>query len=104
MNQRVLHTLEYDTILEMLRSHVASDMGREEAAALRPVSELAEAERLLAQTAEAESVYRRTGRTPIEGFPDIRAMLQRIHAALALSAGELLQVGQCLRACRSARA
>ena len=103
MNQRVLHTLEYDKILEMLRSHVASDMGREEAAALRPVSELAEAERLLAQTAEAESVYRRTGRTPIEGFPDIRAMLQRIHAALALSAGELLQVGQCLRACRSAR-
>lgn len=103
MNARVLHTLEYDKILEILKTHLASAMGEEEANALHPVSDLAAAERMLQETEEAESVYRRTGRTPIEGFPDMRDTLRRIHAALALSAGELLQIAQCLRVSRSAR-
>jgi len=103
MNERVLNTLEYDKILTMLEVHTASDLGASEVHQLRPSSELDDVRRLLCETTEAESVYRRTGKTPIESFPDIREMLKRVHAAHSLSAGELLQVAQCLRSCRHAR-
>jgi len=103
MNERVLHTLEYDKILGILETHVASELGRTEVQFLRPVSDKVAAEQLLKQTSEAESVYRRTGKTPIESFPDIREMLKRVHAAHSLSASELLQTAQCLKACRHAR-
>lgn len=103
MNQRALSVLEYDKICEILRTHLASDVGREVSLKIAPVSSVAEAEHLLQQTEEADSVYRRTGRSPVEGYPDIREMLSRIHAAHALSAGELLAVAQCLRVSRNAR-
>lgn len=103
MNQRVLGILEYDKICDILRTHLASDIGREFAEKLRPVHRLSDVETLLQQTTEADSLYRRTGRTPIEGFPDIREMLMRIHAAHALSMGELLSAAHCLRVSRHAR-
>ena len=103
MNARALHVLEYDKILELLRAHLSSDVGREAAGSLAPAASLAEAERLLQLTEEADGVYRRTGRTPIDAFPDIRPMLARVHAAHALTAAELLDAAQCLRAARAAR-
>ena len=103
MNARALHVLEYDKIQELLRAHLSSDVGREAAASLAPAASLAEAERLLQLTEEADGVYRRTGRTPIDAFPDIRPMLARVHAAHALTAAELLDAAQCLRAARAAR-
>lgn len=103
MNQRALTILEYDKICDRLRTHLASGVGREASFALQPVSDLQEAERLLQQTEEADAIYRRTGRTPVEGFPDIRDLLVRIHAAHALTMGELLACAQCLRVARKAR-
>ena len=103
MNQRALTILEYDKICDRLRTHLASEVGREASFALQPVSDLQEAERLLQQTEEADAIYRRTGRTPVEGFPDIRDLLVRIHAAHALTMGELLACAQCLRVARKAR-
>ena len=103
MNQRVLGILEYDKICDILRTHLASDIGREFADKLKPADRLSDVETLLQQTTEADSLYRRTGRTPIEGFPDIREMLARIHAAHALSTGELLAAAHCLRVSRHAR-
>ena len=103
MNSRVLHVLEYDKICDLLRTHLSSDVGRETSLSLAPAPTLEEAERLLQQTEEADAIYRRTGRTVVEAFPDIRNMLARIHAAHALTAGELLDAAQCLRASRNAR-
>lgn len=103
MNHRVLTILEYDKICEILRTHLASDIGRELSETLGPAATLEAAEHLLQQTSEADAIYRRTGRTPIEGFPDIRNTLARIHAAHSLSMSELLAAAQCLRASRNAR-
>lgn len=103
MNQKVLSTLEYDKIIGILKTHVASVVGMECADALRPATDLDGAETLLRQTDEADVVYRRTGRTPVDGFPDTRETLRRVHAALALSPGDLLSVASCFRASRNAR-
>ncbi len=83
--------------------HAASAIGREVISQMQPVAELTRAERLLQQTVEADTIFRRTGRTPIDAFPDIRGNLKRIRAAYALSMHELLDVAACLKASRTAR-
>ena len=103
MNTRALTTLEFDKILALCLTHTASELGREELKTLKPSENRAEAELLLAQTMEADTVYRRSGRTPIDGFPDMRGTLKRIHASYSLSAIELLNTAQCLKVSRHTR-
>jgi DNA mismatch repair protein MutS2 len=103
IKEKTFTTLEYDKILSILKQHLASEVGLEFAEALRPAATLKEAETLLEQTWEAESIYTRTGRTPISGFPDVRELVGRLHASLFLSTRELLSIGQAMRAAREAK-
>ncbi len=96
-------TLEYDKILGIIKQHLASEVGQEFAGKLRPETNLKEAQKLQEQTSEAESVYTRTGRTPISGFPDVRELVGRMHAALFLSTRELLAIQEAMRASREAK-
>lgn len=101
--KRVLKTLEYDKILEMLKARTSCFMSAELVDSLEPSNELQEVQRLLSLTAEAETVLMRTGRTPVDSFPDMRECLKRAHAALFLSPSELLGVAQCMKAARLAK-
>ena len=101
--EKTYSTLEYDKILNILKQHLASEIGMEFAQKLRPATNLKEAETLQEQTWEAESIYTRTGRTPISGFPDVRELVGRMHAALFLSTRELLAVSSAMRASREAK-
>ena len=103
MNPKALTTLEFDKIRTMCASFAASDLGKEEAEALLPVSDLAAARMLLRQTWEADAIYRRSGRTPVESFPDLRNTLRRAPAAYSLSMGELLGIARCLFVSRKTR-
>ena len=96
-------TLEFDKILNILRQHLASEVGAEFVEKLRPADSLKEAETLQEQTYEAEVIYTRTGRTPISGFPDVRELVGRMRAALFISAKELLAVAAAMRASREAK-
>ena len=101
--EKTFVTLEYDKILSILKQHLASDVGQEFAEKLRPVTARKEAEILQDQTLEAESIYTRTGRTPVSGFPDVRELVGRMHASLFLSTRELLAIAQAMRASREAK-
>ena len=101
--EKTFITLEYDKILSILKQHLASEVGHEFAEKLRPATSLKEAETLQEQTWEAESIYTRTGRTPVSGFPDVREMVGRMHASLFLSTRELLAIAQAMRAAREAK-
>lgn len=103
MNRKVLTVLEYKKIIERMKTHIVSDIGREGADALYPVSSLAVAKTLLDQTEQAESVYVRLGHSPVMEFPDIRDGLMKIHAVHAFDCAELLACARCLEACRRAR-
>ena len=103
MNARVYKSLEFDKIRAQCGTHTASDIGREFVDALTPTDDLERAEMLLRQTWEADSVYRRIGRSPVDTFPDARSTLQRVRAAYALSPKELLDLEQCLKTSRRAR-
>jgi DNA mismatch repair protein MutS2 len=103
IRNKTFSTLEYDKILTILKQHLACEVGREFADKLRPAESLKDAETLQEQTDEADGVYSRTGRTPITGFPDVRDLVGRMHAALFLSAKELLSIAQAMRASREAK-
>ncbi|HWQ98446.1 MAG TPA: endonuclease MutS2 [Clostridia bacterium] len=103
IHEKTYVTLEYDKILSIIKQHLASEVGLEFAEKLRPVTSLKEAETLQEQTWEAESIYTRTGRTPISGFPDVRDMVGRMHASLFLSTRELMSIAQAMRAAREAK-
>ena len=100
ISERTIHTLELNKIQAMLRGYAVSDLGKAAVDALSPAASLPEAERLLQETMEAESVFWRLGHTPIDVFPDIRASLRRMSAVLALSMGELLGAERCLKVSR----
>ena len=103
MNEKAIHNLEFDKIRALLKTHAASDIGREFVDALTPTDDIGRAQMLLRQTWEADAVYRRIGHSPIDTFPDTRSTLQRVKAAYALSCGELLNLAQCLKTSRRAR-
>ena len=103
MNERAFKSLEYDKIRAQCGTHTASDIGREFVDTLVPTDDIERAEMLLRQTWEADAVYRRIGRSPVDTFPDTRSTLQRVRAAYALSPKELLDLEQCLKTSRRAR-
>lgn len=103
IQEKTFITLEYDKILNILKQHLACEIGLEFAEKLRPAISLKDAEMLQEQTWEAESIYTRTGRTPISGFPDVRELVGRMHAALFLSTRELLAIAAAIRASREAK-
>lgn len=103
MEKRVLKTLEYDKILSMLKDRSSCCVSRELVESMEPSGDFDEVERELKLTAEAETLFYRTGRSPVDDFPDIRHCLERTHAALFLSTGELLGIASCLKAARIAK-
>ena len=103
ISQRVLKTLEYNTILERLKLHCGCCISRELAEELTPSTELDEVRELLKLTSEAESYFLKTGYTPVDDFPDMRSALRRLNAVLFLNCEELLNIGKCLKAIRVAR-
>lgn len=103
MDHSSLNVLEYNKIIDMLKTHLVSDIGYEYADAASPSADLSAVERMLTETEEAQSVYRRTGHIPINAFPDLRQLLLRVHAINALSVHELLGCAECLKASRRAK-
>ena len=103
MNEKTFKALEYDKTLGQLSQYPASSLGREYAEMLRPAANMDDAETLLNQTEEALAVYRRIGRSPVDSFPDILELLQRLPALYSCGAGELLAIASCLKASRAAR-
>lgn len=103
MEKRVLKTLEYDKILTMLKERASCCISRELVDTMEPSSDFDTVERELKLTAEAETLFYKTGRSPVDDFPDMRHCLERMHAALFLSTGELLGIASCLKAARIAK-
>ena len=103
MEKRVLKTLEYDKILTMLKERASCCISRELVDTMEPSGDFDTVERELKLTAEAETLFYKTGRSPVDDFPDMRHCLERMHAALFLSTGELLGIASCLKAARIAK-
>lgn len=104
MDERTLEKLEFPAIRQALACECVCSLGRERAEALRPATDAVTVRARLAETSEARRMIDHLGPLPLGGISDIRDHLRRARVGSALSGGELLAVGACLRGMRRARA
>ncbi len=103
MQKRNLRVLEYYKILDMLATHVVTDMGREACLALEPSSDPNEIRAMQAQTEEANTVLAYSGANPMAYFKDVREYLKLASVGSTLSPKALLDVAEALKASRVVR-
>ncbi|MCI7523338.1 endonuclease MutS2 [Roseburia hominis] len=103
MNEKVLHTLEYNKILDQLTEYAFSADARSRCQKLRPITDRAQIEQLQQQTSDALSRLFKYGSLSFSGVTDIRDSLKRLEIGGALSAIELLRVCSLLESAKRAK-
>lgn len=104
MNEKVLHTLEYNKILDQLTEYAFSADAKSRCQKLRPITDRAQIEQLQQQTSDALSRLFKYGSLSFSGVTDIRDLLKRLEIGGALSAIELLRVCSLLESAKRAKA
>ncbi len=104
MNEKVLHTLEYNKILDQLTEYAFSADAKSRCQKLRPITDRAQIEQLQQQTSDALSRLFKYGSLSFSGVTDIRDSLKRLEIDGALSAIELLRVCSLLESAKRAKA
>lgn len=94
-------TLELDLILEKLANECSCDDTKELALALKPSTDMSEAELLLTQTEDAFSLLARFGGPSFSGLKNVNNPLHRANAGGSLNPKELLDIAYCLRSMRT---
>jgi DNA mismatch repair protein MutS2 len=100
VNDKALHTLEYDKIVRRLAAVCATSIGKEHAERLRPSRDLREAQRLLRETDEASRATAIKGAAPFGGITDVRPSLTRAKLGGVLQPGELYDIAQLIAGIR----
>lgn len=98
MNNKILDTLEFGRIQEMLGQYLSTAAGAKELAHLRPQSDLATVKHMLAETTDAADILRLVNGIPLPQLADITPQLQRLKINASLSGTELAQVAKVLQA------
>lgn len=96
MNAKVLKTLEYTKIIDMLTDRASSDPGRELCRKLVPMTDLDEILLAQTQTSDALSMLFSKGSTSFGGNKNVSAALRSLEIGSTLSAPELLQIAGLL--------
>ncbi len=103
MNEKALHTLEYDKIIQKLVGYAVSPMAKERAAELRPSSALSDIAIWQQETTEATVMALKKGAPSFGGFREIRPQLKRSSMAGILSVAELMAIGEFAYVCRKVK-
>lgn len=103
MNQKSLHTLEYDKIIEKLISFCASKQAKETASKLLPFTDMNAVCEALTNTNDALSRIYAKGNPSFFEIRDIRPSLKRLEAGASLSSIELLHISSLLSCARNVK-
>lgn len=96
MNPKVLKTLEYNKITDMLTENAGSLPGKKLCRALTPSSDIKEINRALSETSDALTDLLTRGQASFSGVTDVTPCLERLRAGASLSAPELLHISSLL--------
>lgn len=102
MNKKVLQTLEYYKIIDMLAEEADSPLGKESAAHLLPSSRRDEIIGWQTETSHALMRLFKHGKLSFHGLRDIRPSLVPLEKGGTLGMGELLGICRCLEIAKSA--
>ena len=96
MNEKALHTLEYDKIKEKLIELADSGRGKRMCMELLPLSDAEDVKRLQEETAATLARLERKGNLSFVGIPEMGDILGRIAVKATLGMGELRRVSDLL--------
>ena len=96
MNLKILQTLEYTKVIQIVIRHASTSLGKELAESLGPAAELNECKKRLQATDEAFKVDRLKGGAPFGGIRDVRQPLHRARIGGMLNPVELNDIGGTL--------
>ena len=103
MDEKTLHTLEYDRILEQLAAYCDFPVSAEKARALRPMNKLHHVRHALAETGEARQLLEQKPELSIGGTRDIRDALKAAVRHDVPQTSQFLDIKYTLIAARSLR-
>ena len=96
MNEKALHTLEYDKILLRLEALAGSEGAKTLCRELRPMTDPDEIRKAQKETSDARDRLSAKGSLAFSGIADIRASVKRAESGSSLSIIELLRVEKLL--------
>lgn len=103
MNDKALHTLEYNKIINKLSNYAVSKMGKEIAQNLKPSSNITDILQWQKETTEAVSMVMKKGSLSLGSLKDIRPYLKRVSVEGILSPEEFIDISDFLYASRRAK-
>lgn len=103
MNEKALHTLEYNKIIEQLVSFASSPSGKEACRKLRPQTDIHWIETAQRETSDALTHILTKGELSFHGIQDIRPSLKRLDIGSSLGIHELLDIARLLSAAASVK-
>ena len=103
MNTKVLYTMEYNKIIDKLKSFAISDMGKKLAEELVPSNNINDIILWQKETSEAVSMILKKGSLPLGGLKNIFACLKRVSVGGVLSIQELFYIRDFLYVSKKAK-
>ena len=96
MNQKVLQTLEFDKIINILTGYATTELGKLMCANLKPMTEEADILNAQDQTQDALTRIYKRGNVSFFGVSDLSPSLARLKMRGTLGTGELLDIARVL--------
>ncbi len=103
MNKKVLHTLEYDKIIETLTEFAYSNSAKEQCRGLLPMTDLDAVNLAQKQTKDALTRVFQKGSLSFSGVHPVTAFIKRLEIGGCLNMLELLQISSLLEVSRRAK-
>ncbi|MCI8337547.1 MAG: endonuclease MutS2 [Lachnospiraceae bacterium] len=103
MNEKVIGTVEYDKIIDLLEKHADSPLGKRYCAELFPMTDREEIGHAQRETSDALTHVLTQGGVSFQGVKDVRESLKRLEIGGILGMGELLDVSRLLNAAGSVK-
>ncbi|MEE0451639.1 endonuclease MutS2 [Peptacetobacter sp.] len=100
MDNKSFRVLEFDKIIEALKTKASSSLGLNKIEKLEPSSDFEEVKYRLRETTEAQSILIKRGHINLGGIHDILDKVKRAEIGASLDPGSLLMVADTLRAAR----
>ena len=104
MNEKVLRTLEYNKIIELLTEYASSESGQELCRKLKPITDLESIELAQQQTKDALSRIYKKGSLSFSGLHNIGSSLKRLEIGGTLGMEELLRIASLLEVAKRTKA
>ena len=101
MNQKSLRVLEFNKIVDILKTKVSSSLGLKYIENLTPSSDYEEVKYMLEETSQAQGILLKRGAVGLNGIHDIEDKAKRAEIGASLDPGSLIKIADTLRVARN---